>query len=148
MMPAKKPPVPRLKILLDTNVIISALHFGGNPLEILNLARAGDVELWLSLFILEETRQVLLEKLHWETGKIQSAITYLESLAKIVHPKTNLNLIQKKEADNRILEAAVDAKVEFLVSGDTRHIQPLKKYKGIKMVSPAEFLWQMSNLKI
>jgi uncharacterized protein len=146
-MPAvKKTLMPKLRILIDTNVIISALHFGGKPLEILDLARAGNIELWLSPFILEETRRVLLEKLHWETGKVRSAITHLKSLAKIVCPTTTINLIREKETDNRILEAAVDANVEFLVSGDTRHIQPLKKYKEIKIVSPADFLKQLSNI--
>ena len=44
----KKEPVPKIKILLDTNVIISALYLGGKPLKILELARSGDVEIYLS----------------------------------------------------------------------------------------------------
>ncbi len=92
MQPVKKTPVPKPKILIDTNVIISALHFGGKPLEILDLARAGNIEVWLSPFILEETRHVLLEKLHWETGRVRFVITHLESLAQIVHPTTTINL--------------------------------------------------------
>jgi predicted nucleic acid-binding protein len=53
MSAVKKTLMPKLRILIDTNVIIFALHFWGKPLEILDLARAGNFELWLSPFILK-----------------------------------------------------------------------------------------------
>jgi putative PIN family toxin of toxin-antitoxin system len=136
----KKEPVPKIKILLDTNVIISAFYLVGKPLKILELARSGDVEIYLSPFILNETCQVLQEKLHWEAGKIRKALAYLESLAKIVQPKLKLDVVKGNEPDNRILEAAVESMVDFLVTGDSHHLQPLRNFKGIAILSPADFL--------
>lgn len=140
MRPAKKKAVYRLKVLLDTNVIISALYIGGKPLEILEMIRSGAVDLWVSPFILNETRHVLERKLLWETKRIISALSYLESCANIVYPRIRLDVVKGCQADSRILEAAVEAKVDFLITGDSRHIQPLKKYNDIMIVSPAEFL--------
>jgi putative PIN family toxin of toxin-antitoxin system len=82
--------VPKLKVLLDTNVIISALYVGGKPLRILELAESGDIEIFLSPFILNEIQQVLMGKLGWENNKVRSVIAHLESLAEIVRLKHDL----------------------------------------------------------
>lgn len=136
--------VPKIKVLVDTNVIISALYLGGKPLEILDLSKNEDIEMCISPFILDEIQRVLREKLHWEAKKIKAALVYLESFAKIIQPRTKLNVVQGKEADNRILEAAVECSADFLVTGDRRHLQPLKNYKGIRILSPNDFLEQFT----
>jgi len=51
-----------------------------------------------------------------------------------------LRVVLDTDADNRILECAVQEKVDYLVTGDAKHLQPLKEYKGIKVLSPADFL--------
>ncbi len=50
------------------------------------------------------------------------------------------SIIKAKDSDNRILECAVSGKADFLVSGDTKHITPLKQYMDITILKPAEFL--------
>jgi len=45
-----------------------------------------------------------------------------------------------QDGDNRISECAVDGNAEFIVTGDTKHILPLKEYKGIKILTPSEFV--------
>jgi len=139
--------VRKSKVLLDTNVIISALYLGGKPLKILELGKSGELEIWLSPFILEEIQRVLSEKLNWETKRIRTTLVYLESFTKLVQPRISLNVIKGKEADNRILEAAVECKADFLVTGDSRHLQPLQSYKGIKILSPSDFLAQFAGKK-
>ncbi|MBE0478769.1 hypothetical protein IBX65_06595 [Candidatus Aerophobetes bacterium] len=49
-------------------------------------------------------------------------------------------MLQKKEGDNRILECAVEGRTQYIVPGDKRHLLPLGEYKGIKIVSPVQFL--------
>jgi len=137
----------KLKVLLDTNVIISALYVGGKPLKILELAESGDIAISLSPFILNEIQQVLTDKLGWERNKVRSVIAHLESLAEIVHPQIKLNVVKGYDADNRILEAALEAEVDFLITGDRRHLQPLKKLKQITILSPAEFLENLASFK-
>ena len=68
------------------------------------------------------------------------AIQILKSHATIVHPKEKINVIQTHEADNRILECAVEARVHTLVTGNMRDIRPLKFFRAIEILSPREFL--------
>lgn len=128
------------KVVLDTNVLVSALHFGGRPRELLDLARHGHFELFLSSFILKETERVLSEKFHWEQKILNLALSKLRSIARVVEPQDTVNVIREKIDDNRILECALAANADFLVSGDTRHILPLKEFRGIQIVRPTEFL--------
>jgi putative PIN family toxin of toxin-antitoxin system len=129
-----------LKVVLDTNVIVSALNFRGKPWQILNLAIERRIELFISPFIIEETEGVLKEKFDWGGEKIREAIQRIKSLAELVHPRLKVSVIAEDEADNRILECAVEGKVAYVVTGDTKHLQPLKEFQGIRILSPAEFL--------
>lgn len=126
--------------MLDTNVIISAVHFGGPPEELLLLANHGDIGLFLSTFILEETARVLEEKLLWEKRRISRLIDALREVAAIIEPESELNAVAGDDSDNRILACAVDAKADFLVTGDKRHLLPLGRYKGIRILTPRECL--------
>ncbi|RLE06552.1 hypothetical protein DRZ78_04515, partial [Candidatus Aerophobetes bacterium] len=66
-----------------------------------------------------------------------------------VQPKTKISAIKQKEDDNRILECGVEGKAQYIISGDKRHLLPLKEYQGIKIISPAQFLkiisWEVSS---
>lgn len=128
------------KLVLDTNVLISALHFGGRPREVLDLARHGQVDLVLSDFILAETEKILREKLHWEDRMLSLTLSRLRQTATLVEPRQKITIIKAKDADNRILECAVAGEADYLVSGDKKHILPLKEYQGIRILSPADFL--------
>lgn len=135
-----EPEATRLRIVCDTNVLVSALAFGGPPEAILQLAARRIIQLVLSPFILEETRRTLESKLAWTQARTTHALTALRELAEIVEPKERLSVISSPDADNRVLEAAVAAKVAYLVTGDTRHLQPLGTIRSIPIVSPSSFL--------
>ena len=64
----------------------------------------------------------------------------IESKAIKVQPKRRLSVIKEKDADNRILECAVEGKTDYIISGDKRHILPLREYSGIGILSPDAFL--------
>lgn len=128
----------KLKVVLDSNVIISGLNFRGSPRKILDLIRRKQIELYTSPFILEEVKDILKEKFGWNERKIQTAVKRIK--ATLVEPKKNISIIKNDEDDNRILECAVEGKVKYIVSGDKRHILPLREYQGIKILSPARFL--------
>lgn len=128
------------KLVLDTNVLISALHFGGRPREVLDLARHGQVELVLSDFILGETEKILRDKLHWEDRMLSLTLSRLRQTATVVEPRHKITIIKAKDADNRILECAVAGGADCLISGDKKHILPLKEYQRIRILSPADFL--------
>lgn len=129
-----------LKVVLDTNILISAVHFGGQPEELLLLANQGIIQLFLSPFILEETATVLKEKLEWKQREIRRILATLKEIATIVEPEVEVRAITHDEADNRILACAVHVQSDFLVTGDKRHLLPLKSYKGIRILTPRDFL--------
>ncbi|MFQ5976325.1 MAG: putative toxin-antitoxin system toxin component, PIN family [Candidatus Hydrothermarchaeales archaeon] len=129
-----------VKVVLDTNVIVSALHFGGNPDKILSLANEGVIELLISPFILDEVVKVLQRQFDWGDEKIEITLGAIKEITTLVHPTSKLSVIKEKDSDNRVLECAISGGADFVVSGDAKHILPIKKYQGIRILKPAEFL--------
>ena len=128
------------RVAVDSNVLISALHFGGPPEELLTLANEGGIDLFVSPFILSETARVLREKLGWTNQAVRDALTLIAEVATVVEPTIALNAVADDESDNRILECAVHARADFLVTGDKRHLLPLGTYQGIRIATPRECL--------
>ena len=129
------------KAVLDTNVLVSALNFGGNPDLILRLSRGRTkrFDLFLSPFILKELSVTLSGKFFWSVPRIERATQLLVKWGDVVPTKNSISVITACEPDNRILECAVKAEADFIVSGD-KHLLNLKKYEGIRMVTPTQFL--------
>jgi predicted nucleic acid-binding protein len=63
-----------------------------------------------------------------------------KDVASIVEPTTKVSVIEQDETYNRILECAVEAKADVLVTGNLRHIRPLGSFQGIEILTPREFL--------
>jgi len=130
----------RLRIVLDTNVIISGILFGGIPRSILDMLISGRHDFFLSLPIIEEIREVLNRpKFGFDNGTALLVIEELHSLCAIVRPAKSINLIKEDPADNKILECAVEADAEIIISGDS-HLLSLFSYKRIKILSPRQFI--------
>ncbi|MCK9266903.1 putative toxin-antitoxin system toxin component, PIN family [bacterium] len=130
-----------IKIVCDTNIYLSSLiSTEGPPDELLSLARKEKIVIYISSFIISEIEQVLQKKILMEKTVIQGVIKEIRGFTQLVTPKVTVEIIKKKVSDNRILECAIEANADFLVSGDKKYLLPLKKHKKIKIVSPAEFL--------
>lgn len=128
------------RVVCDTNIFISALIFPGeSPDEVVNLARMGQINLYTSPFILNEFERVLKEKFGHSESEAKERSQRITNISAIVDPFEKLSVIKEDESDNRILECAVIAKVDFIISGD-RHLQALKEFGSIKIVSASEFL--------
>ncbi len=129
------------RVVFDTNILISALLFKKSKTrKVYDLAKQGLFSLYLSEFILEEFRKVVTEKFRMPKIFTERHILRLRKIAYIVESKEKTNIIKEHKEDNRILECALSAKAHYLVTGGTKHILPLKEFKGIKIVSPSEFL--------
>lgn len=126
-----------------TNIYISALLFGGPCEAILGLARAGLLDLYDSPAIERELRQVLRQKFYWTDRQVRDAVLELRLITTRIHPTLHLSGVVRDVDDHRILECAVAAGVDYLITGDKRHLQPLKQFRGIQIVSPREFLDQL-----
>lgn len=126
-------------VVFDTNIFISAIIFGGNPRRCLELARNGEVELFSSRAILLELAEKLREKFLWDETEIREVIEGLLIFGRVVSPEKKVKKA-KDEDDNRILECALEAKADFIVSGDKKHLLSLEKFEGIPIISARQFL--------
>lgn len=129
-----------IRVVADTNVYVSAIVFGGTCEAILALARAGVVELFHSRAIRGELARVLTHTFQWRASQVHAAVAEVDSLASLVKPSARLSGIVPHDADHRILECALAARADYLVTGDKRHLQPLRSFRGVSIVSPREFL--------
>ena len=62
----------------------------------------------------------------------------------LISPELELSVIAEDEADNRIVECALQGKAQYIISGD-HHILSLREYRGIKILSPTEFLREVES---
>ena len=133
-----------VKVVVDTNVLVSATLFGGNPEKIMDLAREGKIKLIISEEILGEFKEVLKRKFGFSPDYAELTASDIKEISSLVIPTQKVDVV-KEEADNRILECGIEGKVQYIISGDKRHLLPLKEFKGIKIVSPAQFLEILSQ---
>jgi putative PIN family toxin of toxin-antitoxin system len=127
-------------VVADTNILVSGLLLGGSSERIFLSALRGEIQLLASLSILGELEAVLKKKFNLDTEFVKDTLELVKTVAEVVETTSRFKVILFQDGDNRILECAVDGNAEFVVTGDTKHILPLKEYKGIKILSPSEFV--------
>ena len=131
-----------MRVVFDTNIYISALAIpGGNADDAYLEAIRGTFELFTSVAILTETARVLHVKFDWAEDKVRDAIHDISQTATVLRPRPTLHLL-KDEPDNRILECAIAAQAEFVVSGD-RHLLALKRHAESSIIPLADFLTKL-----
>lgn len=134
-----------IKVVLDTNILISALFFGGKPRKIFNLVLEKEIIAITSSYIIFELKDVLRrKKFDIDEEKIEEAVDLIKENFEEINSQTKLSLIQHNHPDNKIIALALDAKADYLITGDKQHLLPLKKIKKTKIVSVEEFLLTIS----
>lgn len=129
-----------LKVVVDTNVIISGFNFAGSkPAKILDLVVQGWITNCVSLPIIEETRRILVRKFSWTDREAEAASQWLSGFSELLNPDFRLSVIAHDDQDNRILECALKAGADYIITGD-RHLLSLHIYQGVSIVNPATFL--------
>ena len=133
-----------MRITADSNIYVSALQFGGKPLRLLKLALDGQIQLTISDHILEETLDVLGNKFGLSSERVAAAKQYIGSCTERVVPALTLNVVPSDPDDNRVLECAVAAHAERIVSGDGDLLR-MGSYEGIRIVNVSDFLAGMAD---
>jgi putative PIN family toxin of toxin-antitoxin system len=132
-------------VVLDTNVIVSALLSpAGPPAEIIERWRADEFEVATSPLLLSELERVLQyprvrERYKRPEEMATGLLKRFGTAAAVVNPQVTLDVIEEDDADNRVLECAVAGGASYIVTGDA-HLLRLKEYRGIAILTPAEFL--------
>lgn len=129
-----------MRIVIDTNVLISAIFFKGKPDIILDAWRTGKLTIILSPEILDEYSRVL----HRLSEKYQpvdtSEILYLLTVGcKVIEPRIMKSKICADPDDDKFLAAALGGNSITIISGD-KHLLDVNGYSGIEVLRPAEFI--------
>ncbi len=127
-----------IRVILDTNILISGIGFGGKPREILHLILDDKIDATTSPMLLAELEDVINKKFPKLAYGFALISKRIQDKFKIVNPKKSL-LISRDEDDNRVLEAAFEGKCDYIITGD-KDLLDLKIYKNIKIVTPDTFL--------
>lgn len=128
------------KIVIDTNVLVSALGWNGPERKVLKHCYEGFFELFISAQMVEELKRVLsYEKLGFSLEEQEEFLVLISEIAALVDPNEHIDAIKEKPSDNRVLECACAGKVEAIVSGD-RHLLQLREFRGIKILRAPELL--------
>ncbi len=128
------------RVVLDSNVIISGFLFGGPPARILERALAGEIACFTSLPILDEVRDVLQRpKFGLSAEQALTLIEALHDLCVVVSPTRRIRAVDADPDDNAILECAMTADADFVVSGDA-HLLNLGQWKNIRILSSSDAL--------
>jgi putative PIN family toxin of toxin-antitoxin system len=127
------------RVVADTNILVSALQFGGKPKQLLDLAVDGQVDLAISEAIIAETLRVLRDKFDRASEWLAETERQLRVIARVIEPTETITAIEADPTDDRILECAVAAAAEVIVSGDT-HLLDLERFRDIPIQRVAEFL--------
>jgi len=134
-----------MKAVLDTNVIISAaLVVAGGPSMILQAAKRREFDLVTSESLLDELERVLSRRriagrLGWSGEERSAFLGDVRNRAIVVAPGFAVKRITVDPPDNRVLEAAVEGRADYIVTGDT-DLLDLGQHEGTKIVTPARFL--------
>lgn len=129
-----------MRIVADTNVLVSAVVFGGMPGKIIEMAAARELHLVISSALLAELRRVLRDKFEFSEDALYLTETLLRRAGVVVEPSGSpLTVVTDDPDDNRVLEAAVEGGADAIVSGD-RHLLALQQFREIPIMSPRRFL--------
>ena len=130
-----------MNIVIDTNVVISALLFGGTPGKLIKLWKKGSITPLITEEIMDEYLKVLAYKKFQLSEEEIHYIIHQEILPyfKVVKSKPGPPIIKKDPDDDKFIQCAKAGKAKIIVTGD-HHLLAQKSYKEIKILSPGQFL--------
>ena len=132
-----------MRVVLDTNILISALIFPGSaPEAVYRLALEGRMDLVTSRPLLAELGRILTDKFGWDRGRAEEAVAQATRIGAVVEPTETIGVIQEDPADDRVLEAASEGGAEVIVSGD-HHLLRLGSWRGIRIRNASAFLGEI-----
>jgi len=136
-----------IRATIDTNVVVSGLLFGGVPLKILEASFERRFTWVTSPDLLVELDTVLRQrKFSLSAQEIKELTEPVLDVVEIVVPSKRLTVIKRCDADNRVLECAVQGRSALIVSGDRRDLLSLKQFRGVDIVSPREFFDRLASI--
>ncbi len=129
----------KIKVVIDTNIIISFFCFpGGIIKELVEKALNLQFMIIISDEIIDEFEKVVERKFSQLSNDLWQFLKFIKNNFIIINPVKKINAVKVDPTDNKIIECAVAADVDYIISGD-KHLLNIKEIKGIKILTPAEF---------
>ncbi len=129
-----------MKIVLDTNVFISGIFFGGPPSQILQSWRKSQIKIVLTEQILEEYQRIGEElSAKYPSINIEPIIELFTIFGEFVETKGIIETICEDPDDNKFVECAIACQSKLIVSGD-KHLLKISGYKEIEVLKPRQFV--------
>ncbi|MDD8012915.1 MAG: putative toxin-antitoxin system toxin component, PIN family [Acidobacteriota bacterium] len=128
-----------MRIVVDTNVLVSGMHWGGIPAEVVKAWANGRIEVVCSAEIIREYSEVL-HRINREMppDKLDGMLSFLISQSEIVQPNHWFKIILEDPGDDKFIDCAFHAQANMIISGD-KHLLKLEKFGPILILSPSEF---------
>lgn len=134
------------KVVIDTNIYISAIFWGGKPREVVDLGRDENMLIFTSSDIEREIAEKLRTKFRLDEEETNQIISDFSTFTIPVKIKKQIQAVLDDPDDDKFIECAVSCGADFIVSGD-QHLLRIKEYAGIKILTAAEFLPLISQHK-
>lgn len=133
-----------MRVTLDTNVLVSGTFWSGEAFRLLLLIERAGVRCFLSKDILMEYARVvhsdeIVDKIEEKHLDVKSSVIKTLEMCELVEPKRKIDAVKEDPSDNKILECAVEARADFIVTYN-KHLLKIREFEGIRIVSPTEFL--------
>jgi uncharacterized protein len=133
-----------VRVVIDTNTIVSGLLWHGPPRRVLDAARVGQIDVFTSIVLLAELEDVVgrtkfSARLCAAAVLPTELVTGLAALAHLVEPYEIGPVIVEDPDDDAVLACALAAGADFIISGDG-HLLTLKEYHRIRIISPSDFV--------
>ena len=128
-------------VVFDTNILVSALlSLRGSPFRCLALAREGVIESVTCQEILDEFEEKLRVKLKYAPERARTAVAEVRDFSRLVSITNTLRVVPADPDDDKVVECAVVGKATHIVTGDRRHLLPMRSYQNIAIVTASDFL--------
>jgi uncharacterized protein len=125
-------------VVLDTNILVSAVVFDGKPAKILTLALNKQIIGFISKPLLSELQEIFLKKFDFSNERVKQIEKMLLDSFELVYPKKQIFLARDID-DNRVLETAIEGNCKYIITGDNDLLE-IKECRNISILTPAEFL--------
>ncbi len=134
-----------MKIVFDTNIYLASTLFDGLCLNLVEacLGPKSEQEVFISKDIWKEFADKVIEKRLGDKAYLPILQKSLEKRAIWVEPVEKINIIKDDPADNKILESAVAAHADLIITMDKKHLLKLKQFRGIGIVHPINFSYML-----
>jgi putative PIN family toxin of toxin-antitoxin system len=135
------------RALCDTNVLVSAFIAGGPPSRVIEASIDGRIELVLADPVIDELKRVLTLKLGFEPERVLDITALLMDIAvtRVDAPTQPVDAVTGDPDDDVVLACSVSAGVQIIVSGDRRHMLPIREHRGIRIISPQALLAELAG---